>query len=51
MAKNRGVFEMWLSKQFPDRLLTYQFSVENGYDNETVNAMWIGFNAGIELFQ
>tara|TARA_Y100001938_G_C7834959_1_gene303293 strand:+ start:300 stop:464 length:165 start_codon:yes stop_codon:yes gene_type:complete len=50
MMEHKELFEQWLITQFgPDHLRGLSFDVNNGYSSQTINAMWIGFNAGIEL--
>lgn len=49
MRRNE-IFEKWLAAQFgPDHLRGLSFDVKNGYSSQTINAMWISFNAGIDL--
>lgn len=49
--KNKKLFESWVICQFGEniKIKLEPFHSEDGYLDETINAMWIGFNAGIEL--
>lgn len=47
---HKKIFEEWLKVQYGNDVFTnLSFDSKNGYSKETVNAMWIGFNAGITL--
>jgi len=50
--KTRKIFEVWVLEQFGKngKVMLGNFHEEDGYSDETINAMWIGFNAGIELY-
>lgn len=47
----KKIFETWVMKQFGSQglILLSGFDEVEGYSDHTVNAMWIGFNAGVEL--
>jgi len=47
----RELFELWVSRQYGVTTLLEGFSDTDGYPDMTINAMWAGFNAGIELSQ
>ncbi|MEC8325907.1 MAG: hypothetical protein VX100_07405 [Pseudomonadota bacterium] len=48
--KNKALFESWLVNQFGSQINSQlKFCMEDGYKDHAINAMWIGFNAGIEL--
>ncbi len=40
------LFEHWLTVQFKDRTFNKNFGVD-GYEDELINTLWIGFNAGL----
>ncbi len=43
-------FEEWLVKQFGKGMIKLlEYDEKKGYEDQTVNAMWIGFNAGYVL--
>ena len=42
-------FEEWVVKQFGEKAKLMLAYDENGYEDHTINAMWIGFNAGYVL--
>ncbi|MCJ0814930.1 hypothetical protein [Vibrio vulnificus] len=44
-------FETWIISQFGKHIENKlaQFDEEDGYHDEVINAMWIGFNAGLLL--
>ena len=43
-------FEEWLIKQFGEEVKSrFVYDEKNGYVDQIVNAMWIGFNAGYVL--
>ena len=46
----RDLFEEWLVRQMGDHVKAYfnEFS-EDGYADNNINCMWLGFNAGVEL--
>ena len=46
----RLLFEQWIVSQFSgiDLQMLKGFD-ENGYRDDTINAMWVAFNAGYEL--
>ena len=47
----RKIFEEWVVKQMGEhvRPLLNNYHDEDGYSDQTINAMWIGFNGGVEL--
>jgi hypothetical protein len=49
--KIKELFEVWIVKQMGNHVkpLLNDFHKEDGYTDQTINAMWIGFNAGIVL--
>lgn len=48
----KKIFEEWIVKQFGDHIKDKlkDFHNEDGYADQTINGMWIGFNAGVELY-
>jgi hypothetical protein len=44
-------FETWIKANFGDNISPRleEFDIEDGYQDQTINAMWIGFNAGLLL--
>lgn len=48
----KKIFEEWIIKQMGDHVkpLLEKFHDEDGYADQTINAMWLGFNAGVELY-
>ena len=52
MNKTRKIFEVWVLEQFGKngKVMLGNFHEEDGYEDQTINAMWIGFNAGLELY-
>ena len=40
------LFEHWLSVHFEGRAFNKNFGVE-GYEDDLINTLWIGFNAGL----
>ncbi len=48
----KKVFEKWIIKKMGNHVkqLLIDFDEEDGYADQTVNAMWIGFNAGVKLY-
>ncbi|MBS3796699.1 hypothetical protein [Pseudoalteromonas sp. BDTF-M6] len=42
-------FERWIITQFGEHIKRKlaDFDIEDGYHDETINAMWIGFCAGM----
>jgi len=51
MMNIKQVFEEWLIHQMGTHVMPMlnNFDIEDGYHDETINAMWIGFNAGYEI--
>ena len=49
--ENKSLFENWIVLQMGSNIksMLANFDIEGGYHDQTINAMWIGFNAGIEL--
>ncbi len=46
----RKLFEEWVVKQFgKNAKLLLDYDKEDGYTDQDINSMWIGFNAGVEL--
>lgn len=46
----KEIFEEWLVKQFgEDKKNLLIYDKKKGYTDQTINAMWIGFNAGYVL--
>jgi len=47
----KKIFEQWILHQFDNchLALLNDFHHTNGYPNEIVNAMWVGFNGGIAI--
>ncbi len=45
-------FEVWIKTQFGDRITPklLEFDIEDGYADEVINAMWVGFNAGAAIY-
>lgn len=50
MNKRRVLFENWFVKQFPkaNHRALKNFDVVCGFADQTINSLWIGFNAGLE---
>ena len=49
VEKRKRAFEFWMSEQFGSNIkpqLT-NFHFEDGYADQNINAIWIGFNGGI----
>jgi hypothetical protein len=53
MNERRKLFEEWLIEQMGEQIKTMidpdKFHKEDGYNNQDINFMWVGFNAGIEI--
>ncbi len=51
MSDIKTTFETWMVKQFGNAIkrLLEDFHEEDGYADQNINGMWIGFNAGVEL--
>ena len=49
LNKIKVKFEVWATAQFGYNIniKLKQFDIEDGYQDPTINAMWIGFNAGL----
>ncbi|WP_158683778.1 hypothetical protein [Pseudoalteromonas sp. T1lg22] len=49
--ENKPKFERWALQQFGSQIQSRLagFDIEDGYHDELINAMWIGFNAGLLL--
>ena len=47
----KSKFEEWVVTQFGDHIKKslVDFHEEDGYHDQIINAMWIGFNAGAAL--
>ncbi|MFA6063861.1 MAG: hypothetical protein WC736_14840 [Gallionella sp.] len=47
----KSQFEEWLPRQFGTHIKDKMkgFDEEDGYHDQMINAMWIGFNAGVKL--
>lgn len=48
---NKDLFEQWLICQFGEGIKARiaQFDIKEGYADETINTLWVGFSAGVEL--
>jgi len=44
----KNLFEEWLTKQMGDHVKKYfvEFHNDDGYSDQVINAMWLGFCAG-----
>ena len=51
MNEKRKLFQEWYIKSFgaSTTSLLADFHDEDGYADQYINALWIGFNAGLEL--
>lgn len=50
MDERRELFEKWAALQFPIfNAELSQYDEEEGYVIPIINALWMGFNAGVEL--
>ena len=51
MKGRKAVFEVWIVKKLGDHIkpMLDDFDEKDGYKNTVVSAMWVGFNAGVEL--
>ena len=49
--ENKDLFEQWLICQFGEGIKSRiaLFDIKEGYADETINTLWIGFSAGVEL--
>ncbi len=49
--KRKELFEEWITNQFgvSTVLRLEDFHDEDGYTDQTINAVWLGFNAGVAL--
>lgn len=47
----KDLFEKWIVKQFGKSIKPRleMFHDEDGYADQDINMIWIGFNAGVEL--
>ena len=50
MTNRRVIFEGWVRKQL-SKTISLDFSDSDGYSDSDINMLWIGFNAGIELYE
>ena len=47
----KEIFEEWVVKQFGEKVrsMLALYDEKKGYEDENLNSMWIGFNAGYVL--